>query len=281
MFRTGIKKAIQASYKNVKKGDTIGYPIIDELPFDGVYLMGDTDNNQLLRDTVKLCVNRLHKIGMTNVINAKESKNIKLNTDEFVYKVLDMFQNCGMNSLAEEVVEYVGNTSKFTFELVYKDNYHQVDNNYNPNYIYIKLRTYYWIQVDNTLIMGSDFKFSYSELSLGERLLKTLNNGLPNSRRARTIHNYLDESIYMDPPRLRRINRYTGPPDYGVPVGLDGQELDIYSIELMDHYYDVCDKIIVENEDDHPVSKQIKELRQQYAIEWAERCKSNFRNSTF
>ena len=273
MNRTGIIKAIHASYTNVKKGDNVGYPYIDKVAVDGVYITGDNNNNDVLRNTVKLCINRLHKIGMTNIVSIKEENNIKLTKDEFIYKVLDMFQNCGMNLLAEEVIDYIGDTRKFTFELVYKDDYYPVENHIQNYHIYIKLRQYYWTQVDNALINGSKYIFNpnyYSKLSLGERMLEQLNEGVPNVRKGRSIHNYLDDPIYLEPPRLRRTNRYTGPPDYGVPVGLDGKELDIFSIEVMDNYYDACDKIVVVNEDDHPITKQIKERREQCARDWAD-----------
>jgi hypothetical protein len=268
MFHTGITNSIQGNYTNVKEGDNIGFPYIDELPFHGVYITGDKDNNELLRNTVKMCVNRLHEIGMTNVVSVKDEYNMKLGPDELVYKVLDMFQNCEMKPLAEELVEYVGDSRKFTFELVYKEDYYPVENNYHGNHIYIKLRRYYWLQLDNPLIVGSNNSFNYSELSLGERLLERLNDGLPKSRKGRTIHNYLDDPIYMDPPRLRRSYRYTGPSDMGVPVGLDGEDLDILSVELMEDYYDVCEKIVVDNEDDHPITKKIKETREKFAREW-------------
>ena len=236
MFHTGILKSVQASYKDVKMGETAGYPCFDKSRFDGVFITGDEDKNELLRNTVKMCVNRLHKIGMTNVVAVKEENNIRLGQDELIYKVLDMFQNCEMKPLAEELVDYVGNTSKFSFELVYKEQYYEVDNNYQGNHIYIKLRTYYWIQTDNTLIICLDFKYNplgYNELTLGERLLERLNDELPKSHKGRTIHNYLDDPIYMVPPRLCRSYRYTGPPNLGVPVGLDGEELDILSVEFM------------------------------------------------
>jgi hypothetical protein len=54
----------------------------------------------------------------------------------------------------------------------------------------------------------------------------------------------------------------------GVPVGLDGEDLDILSVELMEDYYDVCEKIVVDNEDDHPITKKIKETREKFAREW-------------
>ena len=38
----------------------------------------------------------------------------------------------------------------------------------------------------------------------------------------------------------------------------------------MDNYYDACDKIVVVNEDDHPITKQIKERREQCARDWAD-----------
>jgi len=271
MFHTGITKSIQVSYKNVKKGDTFGFPYFDELPVDGICLMGDNNQNGLLRNTVKMCINRLHTIGMTNVVSTKESYDEKLTTDEFIYKVLDMFQNCEMKPLAEELVDYIGDSGKFSFELVYNDEYYPVDNNYHGNHIYIKLRKYYWVQVDNALIVGIDFKFNpldYNQRTLGERILEQLNDGLPKSRKGRTIHNYFDKPVYIDPPRLRRSYRYIGPPNCGIPVGLDGEDLDILSIEDMPDYYDVCDKIVVDNEDDHPVTKAIKESREKSARDW-------------
>ena len=95
-----------------------------------------------------------------------------------------------------------------------------------------------------------------------------MNDGPSNARKGRTIHNYLDDTIYVEPLRLRRSYRYTGPPNVGVPVGLDGEDLDILSVEDMDDYYEVCDKIVVDNEDDHPITKKIKETREKLSREW-------------
>ena len=251
MIRTGITKTINASFDTRESG-TFGRKFENY----GAYLTGNINNNDELRTTVKLCIDRLHRIGMTNVVSYKKTNS--LSKDEFVYKVVDMFQNCGMEPLAEQVVDYVGNSSPFTFELVYYDNYYSVSNTRDD--IWIKLRTYYWIQTSNICINQIDDtndRINYNAVTLGEKFLEQLNEGIPKTRKGRTIHNYLDENVLIPSCRLTRMNAYMGPPDAGIPVGLDGEDLDIFSIECMHRYYDICDKIV--NDANNPIIKRIKD----------------------
>ena len=59
--------------------------------------------NQLM---VKLCIDRMSRIGMYDVVCATATNDLPEHL--FVFKVIEMMKMCGMQPLAEDLVEYVG-----------------------------------------------------------------------------------------------------------------------------------------------------------------------------
>ena len=186
------------------------------------YLELIPDDSDELRIQVKLSVNRMftYRHEIPKEIN-------KMNPHEFVFMVLDMFQNCEMKPLSEEVVSYVGcPTTKFDFELVYEDTrfYHTE---------LIIMRKYMWQQVDSNYNIESCY--TRKGFNYGNQLLKILNRKIPKIKTARSIINRYGKTATIGNLTLQRAS-YT-PPNRGNVI-INGYEFAFKDIYGAHHIYE-------------------------------------------
>lgn len=159
MFRTGIVKQVEAIYRPVDEND-VKYTkcnyfidknesLNDVVDYRNSIMLLPPRANEDTRVLVKLCLNAMkQKPGMTEYAMREDINS--LTPGEFVFMILDKFQNSEMMLLAEEIISYVGcyPKIKISFERVYSDYYREVANYHNR--VKVKLRTYYWRQLDDT-----------------------------------------------------------------------------------------------------------------------------------
>lgn len=263
MISTGITREICVSYRE------IGYESIGKLNtfFQNDDVVKSPDKfieiippqiNKDLRTEVKLCLNRMKLEGYTDYVLKTQINDLERH--EFVFMVVDMFQNSEMMLLADEVLSYVGYPEKkIVFDRMYEDVYHPLYG-YNGT-ILAKLRTYYWVDnsdkpvgvINNMYIdtkNGDNVDSIYgvsldrfmlmngykTHSTLHDDLLRTLNEGLPKRLVSKYITNkygytYPCHNVHIInvpfPPyitKLRRERRPTGVPDIGIPIGIDGTE---------------------------------------------------------
>ena len=257
---TGIRKKICVSYNKINDEETL-----TQLSYHNNMRAKDYTEyiqlippsiNKELQITTKLCLNNMKVNGMTDVVLSKPIN--QLPTNEFIFMILDLFQNCEMMLLAEYIIDCIGYPeTEITFERVYEDKYRAL---YNFNHkIKVKLRTYFWLQIDGKPIiavnnMDLDTK-NGKNLHLDDHqdyflqdgyethsdyykdLMRELNSDLPFELRGRYLINNLDEIKIVEygicvlnsplPKFLVKFIRskyLSGVDDLGIPLNKFGRE---------------------------------------------------------
>lgn len=276
MIKTGITKEIYVSYREItqevtkklntffQNDDVVKSPdkFIEIIP---------PEFNAELRITSKLCLNRMKLDGKTEYV-LKTPIN-ELEKHEFVFMVMDMFQNSEMMLLAEEVMSYVGfPEKKIVFDRMYEDKYQPLYG-YNGS-VLAKLRSYYWVdnsekpigvinnmyintkKGDNGLndINEQNYRLldGYKTYSIfHDDLLRELNKGIPTELASTHITNQysytypcynvhiINAPFPLYVPRLRREQHPTGVLNIGIPIDVDGVErfdISCDMVNVRDHH---------------------------------------------